>query len=799
MQPSNLNTALAYRQAGLSLIPCATKTKQPLFDLLPRDSDNKATWEPFKQCIADESTIRTFFHNGAAIAIICGAVSGNLECLDIDNKIGNADSLYTEWRAMVDDNMPGLVDRLVIERTQSGGYHFWYRCAVIEGPQKLARSLDSAGKAQTIFETKGDGGYVLCSPTPGYVLIQGDLEHPPTITPDERAMLLLVARIQNTHTDESRIESGYSTPAGTGLRPGDDYNQRIDANEFQQLIERHGWRLVYSRGENDYYMRPDKTRGSIGASWHRSKRVWYVFTSSSEFEPDRGYSAFSVYTKLAHGNSAKDAARELGKSGYGDKAHTPQNDVRSATKPTEKPSKANDTKTLEYNAAPAIPPIDVNDLLIMERRDVLWFAPNFLREGLGLLVGQPNVGKTPLAAQLAIAIATGAKWMNMIQCPQAKVLYLGMEYSTQELIPLFDISRMGQKIPRDCLAIKTIEDDFPTTADQALEQLEYYMRDLGFRVIIIDVLTAFLPPEKFKQNIYRGDYSELKPYHRLALKYNACILGVWHASKRESDPKLMYNGSTGMWAACASRITMYMDADQRVRLASYPRMGDKVEWGLSQESNKWGKRWIVADANPEPVCSPTELSIYRCLRQYADKSRPFAAQSVADMTGVDIRTVRTLLPRMAEKNLVHKSRSGDGYYVEIVVAVVADVASVVDVADVASQYVATDVATALLKNDDLDSGFTRSESEQILFRNTKQQEQRDSTDNNKNDVATSPNPDDIHPIWSMVPRYALTGFRLYLRSNMPADQERAKQLCIEYGIDYEAAYKEVRITTPADT
>ena len=428
-------------------------------------------------------------------------------------------------------------------------------------------------------------------------------------------------------------------------------------------------------------------------------------------------------------------------------------------------------------AAPAAPrdltpspkmPIDVNDLLTMERKPTIWFAPSFLREGLGLLVGQPNVGKTPLAAQLAIAIATGTKWIEHVVTRQAKVLYLGMEYSAQELIPLFDISRCGKTIPREQLLIKTIEDEFPTTADEALAELEWYLQVVGVRVIIIDVLTAFLPPEKFKQNVYRGDYSELKPYHKLALKYNAVILGVWHASKRESDPRLMYNGSTGMWAAAASRITMYQDQEQRVRVASFARMADKVDWALTQEKRANGRRWIVADANPEPVCSPTELQIYRCLRSHADKSRPFSAQTVADMTGIEVRTIRTLLPRMYEKNLIQKSRSGDGYYIEIVVAHVADVAVVAHVADVAvvaSQHEATFVAETLLMDTASESAKTPEQQEQRL------------------DLAIG----EQHPIWQGVPLAMQTNLRLFLRGNREVDQDRARELCEQYGIDYATA------------
>ena len=210
---------------------------------------------------------------------------------------------------------------------------------------------------------------------------------------------------------------------------------------------------------------------------------------------------------------------------------------------------------------------------------------------------------------------------------------------------------------------------------------------------------------------------------------------------------------------------MYQDQEQRVRIASFPRMSDKVEYALAQERTFTGHRWVVSDAAPEPMMSPTETTIYRCLRTHAEKARPFSAQTVADMTGVEVRTVRTLLPRMAEKNLIQKARMGDGYYVEIAVAPVADVAGVAPVADVASQHVATSVADPLLTNAALESVKTGEQQEQRHFHSNAEQ----------------------HPIWSQVPSYQLTGLRLYLGSNDENDQDRARQMCNALGIDYDAA------------
>lgn len=335
----------------------------------------------------------------------------------------------------------------------------------------------------------------------------------------------------------------------------------------------------------------------------------------------------------------------------------------------------------EYTSTPTLP-IDSNDLLAMERQPVKWFAPSFLREGLGLMVGLPQVGKTPLALQLGIAIATGGKWMGRVQCRRARVLYLGVEYTRQELIPLLDISRCGAAIERGMLIFKTMEDEFPRETEAALSELEWYIRVLEVEVIIIDVLTAFLPPEKFKQSIYRGDYTELKPYHRLASLHHAAILGTWHGSKREVDPRLMYNGSVGMWAVPASRMALYMDQEQRVRLSSFPRMCDRLDWALTQERTDGGRRWVVSDAAPEPMMSDTERTIWRWLKENSSKSNPRMPSTVSDMTGIVPNTVKGTLRRMFEKNLIQQSAGSSGYFIEQSVTDVTLVTGVTDVSDV---------------------------------------------------------------------------------------------------------------------
>jgi len=60
------------------------------------------------------------------MAAIAGAVSGNLEILDLDRW-----DVVEPWRQAVEAQIPGLYDSLVHVITPRPGMHVYYRCEVI--------------------------------------------------------------------------------------------------------------------------------------------------------------------------------------------------------------------------------------------------------------------------------------------------------------------------------------------------------------------------------------------------------------------------------------------------------------------------------------------------------------------------------------------------------------------------------------------------------------------------------------------------------------------------------------------
>lgn len=329
-----LDLARKYVKAGgLSVIPIRTDgTKSPA----------TATWTQYQDRLPTDAELVEMFSRRCGIAILGGDASGHLEVLDFDET-----GLYQDFASEVEQIATGLLDRLPIVATPSGGRHVYYRCDVVEGNQKLAMRWatdEETGKrrAETRIETRGQRGYCLAPGCPDqchelglpYTHCGGpSLLTIPTITPEERQILLTVARSFNLVEVESPTEKKLTQSGSAnrdGVTPGDDFNRQAT---WSEILEPHGWALVHSRGGRDCWRRPGKTdsgwSATTGCTSANGTDLLCVF-STSAFPLDgpvppkqcSTYSKFAAFAALNHGGDYSAAAKALAAEGYGD--HPPK-------------------------------------------------------------------------------------------------------------------------------------------------------------------------------------------------------------------------------------------------------------------------------------------------------------------------------------------------------------------------------------------------------------------------------------------------------------------------------------------
>ena len=262
------------------------------------------SWKQYQTTRMDVNSVVGFFKNGCSIAVIGGHVSGNLECLDFDNP-----PLFKPFMNILEEINPGLAVKLVQRATPSGGYHLIYRCeSIIDGNLKLAESKDG----QTWIETRGEGGYFLTTPSPGYTAIRNNLKDIPVITGKERELLLNLARSLSGQPERPNVNGSNHITDGT--RPGDAFNKR-HVHDIADMLERNGWintERISAGGL--HWTRPGKQEGTSATL---KNGCLYVFSTNTDIPPGP-HDAFGIYTYLMHGGDFTSAGKHLAAKGYGE-------------------------------------------------------------------------------------------------------------------------------------------------------------------------------------------------------------------------------------------------------------------------------------------------------------------------------------------------------------------------------------------------------------------------------------------------------------------------------------------------
>lgn len=332
--PNLFEMASRYVAAGISVIPIAADgTKRPagwlLRDWREPEQQFRSSWTPYQQSLPPKAEVERWFGPlcwPCGIGVVCGQVSGNLECIDLDTF-----DLVEPWFEQVERQQAGLIDRLVLVQTPRPGLHVYYRAPAIEGSQRLAIAQQTDPELgrqviKTLIETRGEGAYVVAPPSPAschpsgrpyrYVF-ERDLADVQTIGSAERDILLGAARNLTQYVEPSRPSAQpRNITAGEQRRPGDDFNLRA---RWADILGPRGWTLVSAAPDGaENWRRPGKTTGVSATANFAGTNLLHVFSSNAHpLESGRTYNKFVAFTLLNHKGDFQAAAKAVAKAGYG--------------------------------------------------------------------------------------------------------------------------------------------------------------------------------------------------------------------------------------------------------------------------------------------------------------------------------------------------------------------------------------------------------------------------------------------------------------------------------------------------
>ena len=526
---------------GISIVP-------------PRNDGTKAPlgrWQTYQEQWPTLDEITQWYTDASitGIGVVCGQVSGNLECIDFDRKDAYEEFIDQAQLA----GLSGLVDRIeagYLESTPKGMHWLW-RCSEISHNLKLANNEQD----ETLIEIRGEGGYVIIAPTSGtvhpsgepYTLLQGSITTIPAITPEERQLLLDLAKSLDKNARRADLRGSEDQS-----RPGDHFNSE---STWSDVLLPAGWQEMYTRDGVTYWQRPGKTVGISGTTNYAGTDLFYVFTSSTEFDPNTAYSKFGAHAVLEHDGDHSRAAAALRARGFGDSPSS----IPVPDDPSDAPSSApggsfSFTPWTELLQEPA------------ETQSWLW-DKTLATSSISILVSRPKVGKSTLARSIATTVATGGTLLGRTVEP-GTVLFLQFSAEGKRSELKDALVRSGVPL-EDRIWVYT-----GPTVQEPIAALEKAVAQHRPSLVVIDTMIRWVPVAD------ANDYAEMsrvtEAIATMARLSGAHIMMLHHAGKADRDMGDSVLGSTAIFGSVDTMLAM-RNRDGRRTLESRQRYGEDME------------------------------------------------------------------------------------------------------------------------------------------------------------------------------------------------------------------------------
>jgi hypothetical protein len=530
--------------AGLCIVPVSTDgSKRPL-----------VPWRAYVSARpSPDDMSRWRWELQAGFGMISGPVSGCCGSWDFDDA-----QTYVSFVELAEATGLGEVVLRIgqgyCDSTPSGGTRWIYRYPqdVNWADQVLARRAGRGDEPPTKVLIEHTA-FAILAPSDGivhpsgrpYIRRAGGFDRIASVTKEEHEALVSLARsFDEIHRLSVQEVAG---PRTDGARPGDAFAK---ATSWAAILEPHGWTKVGDRGTVNLWRRPGKYVGVSATTNFADSDLLYVFSTSSAFDPERGYSKFAAYTILNHGGDFSESARELAGRGYGSSTLQPSGVIDVSH------------RTNNLSISRPLKLTTLRELLAQPDEIVTWIVDQRIAAGsVNVLAGKPKAGKSTLARDLALAVARGDEWIAH-RCELGAVWYIALEDKRSEIKRHFRQMGASGEEPVRFL--------FEQSGDGLVLQLQRLAEAERPALIIVDTLQRLIRAKDL--NDYAEVTSRLTPLLILARNSGAAVLLVHHAGKTAREGIDAILGSTAI-AGSVDNIFMFIRKDRYRLLSSTQRIG----------------------------------------------------------------------------------------------------------------------------------------------------------------------------------------------------------------------------------
>ncbi len=242
--------------------------------------------------------------------------------------------------------------------------------------------------------------------------------------------------------------------------------------------------------------------------------------------------------------------------------------------------------------------MDAGTLLTTPLPPTRFIASEFMPQGLHILAGAPKIGKSWLALQICLRVASGETLWNF-PVTSGTVLYLCLEDSFSRIQNrLFDITDEAPENLRFATMSAVIGEGLES-------QIEDFLKTYPDSVLIVIDTLQRIRKASTDANPYASDYRDIGILKQLADKHRIAILLIHHLRKmNDDDPMNMISGTTGISGATDTNFVLKKDK-RSGNTATLYCVGRDIEYReLQLEFDKAAHTWnLLSDSvidEPQP-------------------------------------------------------------------------------------------------------------------------------------------------------------------------------------------------------
>jgi hypothetical protein len=307
-----------------------------------------------------------------------------------------------------------------------------------------------------------------------------------------------------------------------------------------------------------------------------------------------------------------------------------------------------------HDSAPKVQPFTAADLMRMQLPEPRWAVEGIVPEGLTILAGKPKLGKSWLALNLALAVASGGLALGQIAVEAGDVLYLALEDTRRRLKNR--LTRMLSAANAPAPARLYLQTAWPRFGDGGEDTLEDWLADHpAARLVVVDIFAKIRARRAGRGDLYDEDYLHGCTAKVIADRSNVALLMLFHCRKMGSeDPVDTVSGTLGM-AGAADAVTVLTRERGKHDAALFITGRDIEERNIALKWDAAYGLWSIMGDADEYRLSQERRAV---IQLFEREKRPLTPRQAAPLLGKKEPAVKKLLWEMAQAGQLRNDGSG---------------------------------------------------------------------------------------------------------------------------------------------